>query len=336
MRVDIILEPHLPAVQLARLAAVAEHYGIGGVWLPNNIAARDPFVNLVATAAGTRRIRLGPCAVSPFELHPMRMANALLTLNEESAGRAQIVVGGGGGTLQAMGLKPTRMVRAVQECVGILKLAASGQPGSYRGQVYPVGWLDASWATSAAPDIYVGANGPQMLAMAARVADGIMVSDFTAGRVRETRAFIEPPLRAAGRDPATFALSNFWAWHVKATRAEAHAEARRYLTARGTIWEPYVHDVLDPDEAKLVLANHPAFVKAYQARSPEIPGVPEAILDKLVAGGTSASSRADIEQEVERFRTFKAAGLTGIALCLYGDPEASIRLIGQHVVPAVA
>lgn len=336
MRVDIILEPHLPAAQLARLAAVAEHYDFGGVWVPNNIAARDPFVNFVATAMGTRRIRLGPCAVSPFELHPMRMANALLTLNEESAGRAQIVVGGGGGTLQAMGLKPTRMVRAVRECVEILRLAASGQPGSYRGQVYPVAWLNASWARATPPAIYVGANGPQMLRMAAEVADGIMVSDFTPRRVAETRAFIDPVLRATGRDPATFPLSNFWAWHVKATRAEAHAEARRYLTARGTIWEPYVHDVLEPDEAQLVLASHAAFIKAYQSGSPEIPGVPEPIIEKLVDGVMSASARVDLEHEVARFRRFKAAGLGEIALCLYGDPEASIRLIGQHIVPAVA
>jgi alkanesulfonate monooxygenase SsuD/methylene tetrahydromethanopterin reductase-like flavin-dependent oxidoreductase (luciferase family) len=175
-----------------------------------------------------------------------------------------------------------------------------------------------------------------MLRMAARAADGIMVSDFTPDRVRATRAAIDPLLRARGLDPAAFPLSNFWAWHVKPTRAAAHAEARIYLTARGTLWEPYVHDVLAPDEAAIVAAHMPAFLKAYQTKSPEIPGVPEPILDKLVTGGMSASALADIDGEVQRFRAFAAAGLNELALCLYAEPEASIRAIGAHVVPALA
>ena len=43
-------------------------------------------------------MRMGPVAISPFELHPLKMANQLLTLNEFAGGRANIVVGGGGGT----------------------------------------------------------------------------------------------------------------------------------------------------------------------------------------------------------------------------------------------
>ena len=39
---------------------------------------------------------MGPVALSPFELHPLKMANALLTLNEISGGRANLVIGGGG------------------------------------------------------------------------------------------------------------------------------------------------------------------------------------------------------------------------------------------------
>jgi 5,10-methylenetetrahydromethanopterin reductase len=303
--------------------------------VPNNIASRDPFVNFVPLALHTTHLRLGPTAVSPFELHPAKMANLLLTLNELSGGRAQIVVGGGGGTLEAMGMKPKRMVRAVRECIDILRLATSGKPGTYKGEIYRMTWLDASWAKAPAPALYVGANGPQMLHMAAGVADGIMISDFTAGRVRWARQIIDPVLAAAGRDPARFPLTNFWAWHVKPSREEAQREARIYLTVRGTIWEPYIHDVVTPEEARVVIAAQPAFIRAYQHRSPEVEGVPEALLAKIVDHGVSASPLGEIDREIERMRKFQAAGLNEIALCLYGDPEASIHAIGGKLVPAL-
>jgi len=335
MRIDVILKPHQSAAEMARLGRLAEGYGIGAVWVPNNILSLDPFVNFVPLAQQTTRVRMGPIAISPFELHPLRMANLLLTLNELAGGRATIVVGGGGGTLGAMNVKPRRVVRAVRECVQILKQVATGKAGGYQGEVFPTQWLDGSWVTAPPPQIYVGANGPQMLAMAARHADGIMLSDIVPARVQSARAIIDPILRERGLDPARFPLNNFWAWHVKASREAAEREARIWLAVRGTIWDPYIHDVVSPDEAKVVLAHSQSFVQAYHRRMPEIAGVPEPILRKILDAGVSASPLAEIDREIERFRGFARVGLNEIALCLYDDPEASIRVIGEKLVPAL-
>lgn len=336
MRIDLMLEPHYSADEMVKLGRLAEHYGIGAIWVPNNIASRDPYVNFVPLAERTERILIGPAAVSPFELHPVRMANQLLTFNEISRGRAQIVVGAGGGTLEAMGIKPQRMVRAVRECVEMLRLAASGKPGGYKGELFRMAWMDATWAKQPAPPIWVGANAPQMLRMGARCGDGIMISDFTPKRVYWVREIIDPVLREAGKDPATFPLNNAWAWHVKESAEAAQREARIFLTVRGTIWEPYVHDVLPPEEAQVVIRNQGAFVRAYQRKSPEVEGVSEAIMRRLVDHGVSASPVAEIEREIERLREFRRAGLTSISLILYGDAEAAIRVIGEKVVPALA
>lgn len=336
MRIDVILKPHQSAAEMARLGRLAESFGIGAVWVPNNILSLDPFVNFVPLAQQTTRLRMGPIAISPFELHPLRMANLLLTLNELAGGRAMIVVGGGGGTLGAMNVKPRRVVRAVRECVQILKQVATGRPGGYKGEVFPTQWLDASWVTAPPPRIYVGANGPQMLAMAARHADGIMLSDIVPERVLSSRAIVDPLLRERGLDPASFPLNNFWAWHVKPSREAAEREARIWLAVRGTIWDPYIHDVVTAEEAQVVLAHSQSFVQAYHRRTPEIAGVPEPILKKIVDAGVSASPLAEIDREIERFRGFARAGLNEIALCLYDDPEASIRVIGEKVAPALA
>ena len=40
-------------------------------------------------------------------------------------------------------------------------------------------------------------------------------------------------------------------------------------------------------------------------------------------------------REIEKLLELRKAGVTGVALCLYHDPAESIRIIGEHVVPAL-
>jgi 5,10-methylenetetrahydromethanopterin reductase len=335
MRIDVILESRLPAARIAALGRLAEQQGLGGVWVSNMNDARDPFINFVELAQTTRSIRMGPIAVSPFELHPLKMASSLLTLNEIAGGRAQIVVGAGGGTATAMGIKPTRVVRAVRECVEILKSAATGKPVRYQGELFRIGWYDASWVESSPPAVYVGANGPQMLKAAPRYADGVMASDFVVDHVRSARMIVDQTLLAAGREPASFPVSNFWAWHVKERREDAEREARIWLTVRGTLYPPYINDVLDPAEAALVNRHINAFIRAYQKKTDVIEGVPPEIVRRLVRGCTSAVGVAELDQEIERLRAFARAGLTEIALRIYDEPEWTLRLLGERVIPAL-
>jgi hypothetical protein len=91
---------------------------------------------------------------------------------------------------------------------------------------------------------------------------------------------------------------------------------------------------VDAEEAKLVISKQSAFVRAYHRKTPEVEGVPDALLTKIVDHGVSASPVAEIDREIERLREFQRAGLNEIALCLYGNPEVSIRTIGEKVVPA--
>lgn len=336
MRIDIILESNNSPERVSELGELAEACGLGGVWVSNMNDARDPFINFVPLAMNTSRIRLGPIAVSPFELHPLKMASSLLTLNEVAKGRAQIVIGAGGGTAQAMGAKPVRVVRAVRECAEILRIAGLGQPVRFKGELFEVKWYNPSWVKSPPPDIYIGANGPQMLKAAPRVADAVMVSDFVVDHVRRSRAIIDGTLDAVGKDRKTFKLNNFWAWHVKETREEAEREARIWLTVRGTLYPPYINEVLDPDEAALVNVNINHFIRAYNKKSDVIEGVPPEILSKLAQRCTSCCAIADLDREIERLRTFAQAGLTEIALRIYEQPADTIRLLGKRVVPALA
>lgn len=338
MRIDIILEASNSALRVAELARLAEQYGIHGIWVSNMHDARDPFINFVEAARTTSRLRMGPVAVSPYELHPMKMAASLLTLNEVSGGRAHIgIAAGSGGAPTAMGVPATRRVRAVRECTEILTRAATGKPLTYKGEMYKVLYYHPSWAEGTPPMVWVCANGPQMLHSAATYADGIFVGDHLPHHVARVREAVDTRAREVGRDPAQIRLNNFWAWHVKPTRAEAHAEARRWFAIRGTPYRDYYHhDILEPDEMEIVFNNTKAIIHAFNKGSDVIEGIPAPIMERLVDRCTSASGLDDFDREIERMLEFKAAGLTEIAIRIYDKPEASIRLIGERVLPAVA
>ncbi|MCK6371910.1 MAG: LLM class flavin-dependent oxidoreductase [Gammaproteobacteria bacterium] len=340
MQIDVILDSRARAQDLAQLGLLAEQQGLSGVWVSSLNDSRDPFTNLSALAQATSRIALGPIAVNPFDIHPLRIASALLTLNEIAAGRARIVVGGGGEALEALGLVPHRRVRAVRECVEIMKLAASGGAVDFAGELYQVRNCRFGWLEAPAPAVYVGASQSQMLRMAAGVADGIMMSDMPPEPAEQAIATLDAALARAGRSrPGTgvpgFRTNVFIAWHVYEDEAEARREARRWLFLRG-IFRPWLlASFLAPEDVQLVMASRAAFARAFVAGRDVVEGVPESVLDALVDNVTLCTTPANIERAVTRLGDLRDAGLGGVALRLYANPAASIRLIGKRVLPAL-
>jgi alkanesulfonate monooxygenase SsuD/methylene tetrahydromethanopterin reductase-like flavin-dependent oxidoreductase (luciferase family) len=333
MHIDVILDTRAKPQELAELGRLAERFGLHGVWVSSLLDSRDPYANLGQLAQSTSRIRLGPIAVNPFDTHPVKIASALLTLNEMASGRAQIVIGGGGEALQALGIRPERRVRAVRECVDIIRAAAGGQRVSYSGELYRVDNLQLRWLESPAPPILVGASQQQMLRMAAGCADGIMMSDMPPGPAAAALRTLDVALEEGGRSRPEFRTTVFTAWHVCRDRREALREGRRWLLLRG-IFRPWLlAEFLAPDDVALVMASQSAFARAFAAGSHEVEGVPDRVLDALVENVTIAGSPDDLAPVLAKLRHLKAAGLGGVALRLYADPAASIRLIGERILP---
>lgn len=336
MRVEVILDARASARELRELGVLAERCGLHGVWVSSLLDSRDPWANLALLAGATTHIRLGPIAVNPFDTHPARIAAGLLTLNELAGGRAQVVIGGGGEALQALGITPARRVRAVEEALAIIRAAASGEPVDFTGQLYQVRRLQFRWLEAPPPRLYAGASQAQMLRMAARAADGIMMSDLPAGPAAAALGTLRTALSAAGRDVAGFPTTVFTAWHVYADGDQARREARRWLLLRG-IFRPWLlASFLAPADVELVMASQAAFARAFAAGSDRVDGVPDRVLDALVDHVTVCGPTDRLPAIIEHLRTLRSAGLDAVALRLYADPAASIRLLGREVVPALA
>jgi alkanesulfonate monooxygenase SsuD/methylene tetrahydromethanopterin reductase-like flavin-dependent oxidoreductase (luciferase family) len=333
MQTDIILEADVTPAQVAELAQLAEGYGIRGLWAQNYSNGRDAFMCLMPAAAATKKIMLGAVVISPYEMHPLKIANAVSTLNEYSGGRGMVVIGGGGEWPGVMGVGYGKRVTGCGEAIAMAKRAVTGQVVKWDGQVYKARYFRSTWVKGTPPIIYAGATGPKMMDMATRFADGTMLSDITLPMLDPTMRYVREGLARHGRKPGDFRVSNFCAFHVKADREASFREARRELMIRGWLGEAWYRPFLTPEECQIVEDKRDAFLTAFRTRSGDIKGVPPQICAKLVEGLSLAGDLGDIDRHAERIRQFAAMGMTENALRLHDEPANAIHIIGKYLLP---
>ncbi len=169
MNIEIILDPNLTPEQLAEIAVVAERGGVRTLWHSNFPSTWDAFIALVPAAMATSKIRLGVLALSPYEMHPLKICNAVLSLNEIAKGRAMVAIGGGGAVLSAireegvyLNFKQLRVVRGVREAVEIVKAACAGELNrGYDGELFKITFpVSSGWTKSPPPKVYTCADDP--------------------------------------------------------------------------------------------------------------------------------------------------------------------------------
>lgn len=347
MNIDLIIDANLTPAALAELAVTAERGGIRTLWHPNMHACRDAFVALVPAALATSRIRLGVLAVSPFEMHPMKIATSLLALNEIAGGRAAVAIGGGGSVLSAIrpdgiriDYKALRVVRGVREALEIVKAAAQGTlTKPYAGEIFQVTRpARTQWGGLPPAQVFAAADGPQMTRLAGRVADGVVFGDLTIHRAAEVMANIRAGLAKRTVPPADFRVVNYWAWHIKPDREASFYEARRGLAWRTQIVPPWhgLEHIVDEQAARVVRDNFEAFAKAFWTRSGRIEGVPAELVSRLIALVSSAGDYGDIDRELERYAALERARFTDLALKVFDEPMQALQVICKRVVPALA
>lgn len=338
MQLDIFVESKIGPEQFKELGLLAQQYGFRTMWAQNYARAPDAFITATPLAMASSGIKVGVAAVCAYEMHPLRIANAVLTLNELCAGGACVLVGAGGEWPGVMQSKIGKKITGAREAIQIIKQACGAETVNFDGEMYSARYFSTGWAahkTERPPQIYAGANGPRMIKMATEVADGILMSDV----LPEMFDWPMPNLNAALADrPADvppFAINNFVAWHVKADTDESLAEARRELMIRGWLEKQWIEPFLTPDEVRVVEDNKRSFLTAFRERHGNIEGVPAEIVQKLVDGLTCSGGPDSLDRHIEHLRKFKEAGFTELALGLQDDPADSIRMLGEHVLPAL-
>lgn len=183
-----------------------EGLGYDGLTLTDsqNLSA-DTYVALTLAARATSRLRLGPGVTNPLTRHAAVTAGAIASVQEISGGRAMLGIGRGDSSLFNIGHKPVSPAvfeRYIADVQSYLR-GDSLTVGDYTSKLH---WLSAG--TAKVP-VDVGATGPKVIALGARLAERVSFSlgadpDRLAWGVEQVRQAVGPE----GRMPSLGAYLN--------------------------------------------------------------------------------------------------------------------------------
>lgn len=175
------LRDPLPWPDFAGLVREGESLGYRAVFLPE-IAGRDALAALMGLAGETQRLMLGT-GIVPMTSREVRLtAMGAATVQERSGNR--MILGLGTGRAGAGALD------RLSEQLAALRVTLAGPAG--RG---------LSLALAAPVPLWIAALGPRAVALAGRMADGVLLNWCSPERVAEARAAIRVAAEQAGRDP---------------------------------------------------------------------------------------------------------------------------------------
>ena len=161
-------------------------------------------------AAETDRISFVP-DVADLQLRPPTiLAKAAASLGVLSGGRIVLGVGGGAsaGAIAAMGgarRSGPEMVAFTEEALQIMRRALAGEVVEFHSDQHAVGGYEAGPVPPAPIPLWLGSQGPRMLAVTGRSSDGWVspLSTYTPpSAVPAAHERIDEAARSAGRDPA--------------------------------------------------------------------------------------------------------------------------------------
>ncbi len=334
MDVDIVLDSMLSSQELTDLGLLAEQNGIRCVWNASYLLGKDPFTNLAQLARESSRIKVAPMALNGYEMHPFRIAMALLTLNELAPGRVETMIGGGGEVVMSLKIPFEKRVRYVREVIEFVKGATTNRPFNYDGELFKVEGYDPQWVTARTPPfIYAGANRPQMLRMAAKAADGIFMSDLSPTLTKGIMDDVFRHRTEAGLSNDGYRFNNFMVWCVYDDPAEARFEARRWIGFRALFRDYMMKEFVSDDEFQLLLDHMPEIYEMGPKNTDSVEGVPDELLDRCVDKLTLTGTPDNMDHILEHLLEYKALGVTEVCLELKSHQVQGIKLLGERVIP---
>jgi alkanesulfonate monooxygenase SsuD/methylene tetrahydromethanopterin reductase-like flavin-dependent oxidoreductase (luciferase family) len=211
---------------IVRYAQEAEALGYEGFWSTEG-DGKDPFAILAVAAHATQRINLGTSIASFYSRTPTLMAIGASTLYRMSEGRFNHFGIGTGGvyfTERGHGVKIEQPVVRARETIEIIRglllkqdvgyqhgpldarpvdiIRGTSDNFSYNGRLFQLndfrlreGRIDGKLP------IYLSAIGPKMIALAARIADGVITNGLTPEAYERYISIIRREAEQVGRDP---------------------------------------------------------------------------------------------------------------------------------------
>lgn len=327
---------------VVRLAEVAEEHGYEIFYIGDSqMLWNDVWVALACCSTATERILLGTGVTNVVTRHPTVTANAAMTLNMVSGGRAVLGVGAGDSAVRTAGLNPAKLPQ-MKQAVELMGALLRGE--EVEAPVSPEVAAKRAWGVESKirivgterwgdVPIHTAVFGPKSAAAVAEVSDGVMVDGHMGGNAEGARvacAAVAEGARRAGKDPASVRVIAALDASLEDDRKTALDKVRS-TAARTIARKQYLPDTIGVEHADVVAAMAESY-KFYEhldltARHQEL--IPDEVAMKCTLGGTPADL-------IVKVRELEAAGITDIALEITSQNEDSARTTLERFATEVA
>lgn len=325
MRFSLRLNNDLPVKEYAALARHAEKLGFDQFWVSNDLFLRFGPALLLDVAHATSRIEVGTGILNPYTFHPGEMAMLAATMDELTGNRFNLGLAAGAGEfLKWVGIEQEAPLVTVRETVQTVRALLRGERVEFSGE--RLHWTPEAYLRFEPPrvtPIYVGAMGPNMLALSGELADGALPLLFPPEHYFDVQPYLNKGV--ACRDPSLPPLD--LAACIWVSLSQDRDAARRVLAQKIA----YYGHALGPliwDRLGLVREDFSEIERAMMVERDEeraIALVDERMLRIGIVGGA--------HEVIERLEPIVAAGATHLSFGppLGPDRFEAVTLLGEVV-----
>ncbi len=290
------------------LARYADRLGVDSSWVIETRLTADAVTPLGAYSAVTERMKMGTAVIPLWTRNPALIAQTFATLDANAPGRIILGLGAWWEPLATnVGVKRERAIRAMREVVESVRLLLKRDaPVTYLGEYVHLEdvFLDHDGEGGHDVKIFVAAVGPQMLRLAGRIADGVILnSNHTVGATRRAVDEIRKGAEAAGRSMDAIERVKPLPLRVNRDR-QAALDFDKPRIAQYIAQQPHVEG---PTEVDPELASKLKDVIPFPATRAQVMEGARLISNELVE---SLGCYGDVEEVVSRAGEFRDAGVT--------------------------
>ncbi len=319
--------PEDPVEEIVEKVVIADKTGFDYVWITDHYNNRNVYATLTRIAKETENINLGPGVTNPYTIHPAETASSVATISELSGGRAVLGIGPGDRTtLDALGLEWDKPLTRTREAVGIIKDLVAGESVTTEdAEKHEMEGAKLNFTPEDDIPIYIGAQGPNMLKMAGKLGDGVLINASHPKDFDFAVEQIEKGVEEAGRDMDDVDVVAYTSFAV-AEDVDSAKESATPPVAFIASGVPDVvldrHDIPKEDVQKIGKAlNEGDFGTAFGSVTGDM-------IDTFALYGNP-------EQCIEKIERLKEVGVTQIVAGspIGPDKKESMKMISDEIMP---
>jgi 5,10-methylenetetrahydromethanopterin reductase len=304
-RVALYLQDAHPLQDAIRYVQYAESRGFEAAWQAESRLVRDAVVPMAAFAATTSRIKIASGVINNWTRNAAVIAATFLTLDDLAPNRIICGIGAWWDPLASkVGINRTKPLLAMREVVTVVRDLLARQRVTFHGEFVNLTDVELDVVhgrkTPRSVPIYIGATGPQMMALTGEIADGAVLNYLVAPSYNQGALDqLEIGARKAGRSLDAIDRPQLVVCSVDNDRKKA-LDAARKLVTQYLGQQPHIMKASGVSQG---LLDEIAQVLTWPATEEQIEEamrlVPDDVVQLITASGTPQEVKAKVREYVQ-------------------------------------